>query len=266
MSRLDSAFDRFNQAQPRTQVEHWAGTDGRHRCEDVMMSHPTCQVWSAPDRVRVPGLKPSVQVSLLNGFALHLEGRELYLNSRKARALLAYLVLTPGMKDTRNRLVGLLWGETAEAKARSSLRQVIHQLRETFVPEGLPAPIADKVHVGLHSTALVTDLGSRMADTVVLTMSEFGRAVRENGNRGTDHGHGNAMMVIGGGVKGGHVYGKWPGLEEHQLNEGRDLALTTDFRSVVGEVLTRHIGVKDLAPVFPGFDNNPHKFPGLVRA
>ncbi|MGC1491805.1 MAG: hypothetical protein WA798_10540, partial [Candidatus Acidiferrum sp.] len=64
----------------------------------------------------------------------------------------------------------------------------------------------------------------------------------------------------------GHVYGKWPGLDDHQLNEGRDLALTTDFRSVVGEVLTKHIGVKDLAPVFPGFDNDPRKFPGLIRA
>jgi uncharacterized protein (DUF1501 family) len=74
------------------------------------------------------------------------------------------------------------------------------------------------------------------------------------------------MFVMGGDVKGGRVYGKWPGLDDHQLNEGRDLALTTDFRSVIGEILTRHIGVKDLATVFPGFDNNPRKFAGLVRA
>jgi uncharacterized protein (DUF1501 family) len=66
-------------------------------------------------------------------------------------------------------------------------------------------------------------------------------------------------------VKGGRVYGQWPGLAEHQLNEGRDLALTTDFRSVVGEVLAKHIGVPDLTAVFPGFDNNPRKFPGLIR-
>jgi len=73
------------------------------------------------------------------------------------------------------------------------------------------------------------------------------------------------MFVMGGDVKGGRVYGKWPGLDDHQLNEGRDLALTTDFRSVIGEILTRHIGVKDLAPVFPGFDNNPRKFTGLIK-
>jgi uncharacterized protein (DUF1501 family) len=74
------------------------------------------------------------------------------------------------------------------------------------------------------------------------------------------------MFIMGGDVKGGRVYGKWPGLDEHQLNEGRDLALTTDFRSVIGEILSKHIGVKDLAPVFPGFDNNPREFAGLIRA
>ncbi|MGB9435156.1 MAG: DUF1501 domain-containing protein [Candidatus Acidiferrum sp.] len=110
------------------------------------------------------------------------------------------------------------------------------------------------------------DMGDRMADIVVVTMSEFGRTAKENGNRGTDHGHANCMFVMGGDVKGGKVYGKWPGLNDHQLNEGRDLALTTDFRSVVGEILTKHLSVRDLAPVFPGFDNSPRKFTGLVRA
>jgi len=100
---------------------------------------------------------------------------------------------------------------------------------------------------------------------VVVTMSEFGRTARENGNRGTDHGHANCMFVMGGDVKGGRVYGKWPGLNDHQLNEGRDLALTTDFRSVVGEILTKHLTVKDLTPVFPGF-GNPSQFPGLLRS
>jgi uncharacterized protein (DUF1501 family) len=71
---------------------------------------------------------------------------------------------------------------------------------------------------------------------------------------------------MGGDVKGGQVYGKWPGLNDHQLNEGRDLALTTDFRSVVGEILTKHIGVRELNPVFPGFDNDARKFLGLIRS
>jgi uncharacterized protein (DUF1501 family) len=111
--------------------------------------------------------------------------------------------------------------------------------------------------------ALVTDLGDRMEDTVVLTMSEFGRAVGENGNRGTDHGHGNAMMVIGGGVRGGRVHGRWPGLSREHRFEGRDLAVTTDFRDVFGEIVVRHLGVADARPIFPGYDVQPKRFPGL---
>ncbi|HEV7240065.1 MAG TPA: DUF1501 domain-containing protein [Thermoanaerobaculia bacterium] len=100
--------------------------------------------------------------------------------------------------------------------------------------------------------AFAKDLGSRMSDVVLVTMSEFGRTVRENGNRGTDHGHGGVMMLLGGNVRGGQVHGKWPGLEREQLFEGRDLAVTTDFRDVFGEVLTKHLGVASLAGVFPG--------------
>jgi uncharacterized protein (DUF1501 family) len=102
--------------------------------------------------------------------------------------------------------------------------------------------------------ALVTDLGpARMQDVLVLTMSEFGRTVRQNGTLGTDHGHANAMFVIGGAVRGGKVYGQWPGLKDEQLYEGRDLALTTDFRDVFGEVASRHLGAVDLKKVFPGY-------------
>lgn len=111
--------------------------------------------------------------------------------------------------------------------------------------------------------AMVADLGDRMADTVVLTMSEFGRAVNENGNRGTDHGHGNAMLVIGGGVRGGRVYGRWPGLASEQRYEGRDLAVTTDFRDVFGEIVVRHLGVNDARTIFPGYNPQPSRFPGL---
>ena len=101
--------------------------------------------------------------------------------------------------------------------------------------------------------ALVTDLGDRMDDVLILTMSEFGRMAKENGNRGTDHGHAGALFVIGGDVKGGKVHGKWPGLAAEQLYEGRDLALTTDFRSVFSEVTARHLGATKLETIFPGF-------------
>jgi uncharacterized protein (DUF1501 family) len=101
------------------------------------------------------------------------------------------------------------------------------------------------------------DLGDLAEDTVVVTMSEFGRTARENGNRGTDHGHANVMFVMGGPVKGSKVYGQWPGLDMSQLHEGRDLALTTDFRTVLGESVYRHLGNTNLSQVFPGFAGKP---------
>jgi uncharacterized protein (DUF1501 family) len=101
--------------------------------------------------------------------------------------------------------------------------------------------------------ALATDLGKQMDDVVILTMSEFGRTVRENGNRGTDHGHANAMLLLGNSVRGGKVHGLWPGLKNEQLYEGRDLALTTDFRDVFAEVAREHLGTSDLQALFPGF-------------
>jgi len=114
-------------------------------------------------------------------------------------------------------------------------------------------------------SALVTDLGERMADVVIMTMSEFGRTARQNGNGGTDHGHATALFVIGGSVHGGKkVFGRWPGLEQEQLYEGRDLALTTDFRSVFAEVVARHMGAQKLDSVFPGFRAEPGSWLGLI--
>ncbi len=112
------------------------------------------------------------------------------------------------------------------------------------------------------------DLGERMADVLVLTMTEFGRTAHENGNRGTDHGHASAMFVLGGPVKGGKVYGEWPGLAPGQLYQGRDLALTTDFRDVFAEVAVRHLGA-DLggagaSAIFPGFRVSPSRFRGFL--
>jgi uncharacterized protein (DUF1501 family) len=117
---------------------------------------------------------------------------------------------------------------------------------------------------GAGISALVADLGQRMDDVVILTMSEFGRTARENGNRGTDHGHANAMFVIGNSVRGGKVYGQWPGLKSDQLYEGRDLALTTDFRDVFSEMAHRHLGSKSLQTIFPSYTANVAKFRGIV--
>ncbi len=108
------------------------------------------------------------------------------------------------------------------------------------------------------------DMGDAAGNVTLVTMSEFGRTARENGTGGTDHGHANAMFVLGGQVKGGKVYGKWPGLDDGQLNEGRDLALTTDYRQVLGEVVTRTLGAENLETVFPGARLNRAGFLKLV--
>jgi len=138
---------------------------------------------------------------------------------------------------------------------------------DTHVNEVGPKPSVGQLanllnDFGQSLAAFYQDLGDRMTDVSVVTMSEFGRTAKENGNRGTDHGHANVMFAFGGGIKGGKVYGEWPGLAEEQLYENRDLNLTTDFRDVLGELVTRHLGNRQVGGVFPGYDQP--KFRGLV--
>lgn len=114
-------------------------------------------------------------------------------------------------------------------------------------------------------SALVSDLGDRMEDVTVLTCSEFGRTVRQNGTGGTDHGHAGAMFVVSGSLGSSQkVYGRWPGLAREQLYEGRDLALTTDFRAVFSEVATRHLGQGRIAQVFPGYSGGRNDWLGIL--
>ena len=118
---------------------------------------------------------------------------------------------------------------------------------------------------GMTLGAFAKDLGNRMADVVVLTMSEFGRTVAENGNRGTDHGRATAMMVLGGNARGGNVLGNWPTLDPAKREDGRDLAVTTDFRDLFGEVLTKHLGTANLEAVFPQHNSDTRRWIGAIR-
>jgi len=119
--------------------------------------------------------------------------------------------------------------------------------------------------LGQGIAAFRQDMGDRMEDVVFVSMSEFGRTAHENGDRGTDHGHANCMFVMGGEVTGGKVYTRWPGLSEGQLHQGRDLAVTTDYRSVLGEIISKHLGDGNLNKVFPGYANDPREFLGLLK-
>ncbi len=111
--------------------------------------------------------------------------------------------------------------------------------------------------------AFYTDLGTRTARITIVTMSEFGRRAEENGTRGTDHGHGSCWLVLGGGINGGRVYGTWPGLRADQLADG-DLAVTTDFRNVLGEIVVRRLANPSVATVFPGLGTP--QYPGLAKS
>ncbi|HEX2092067.1 MAG TPA: DUF1501 domain-containing protein, partial [Longimicrobiaceae bacterium] len=133
-----------------------------------------------------------------------------------------------------------------------------------FAQGGANGQLARRLgELGQGLRALHDDLGERMEDVVILTMSEFGRTVAENGSGGTDQGHANCMLVLGGETRGGKVYGDWPGLERETLYEGRDLAVTTDFRDVFAEVAARHRGARELERVFPGYDVDPGRFRGV---
>jgi uncharacterized protein (DUF1501 family) len=113
--------------------------------------------------------------------------------------------------------------------------------------------------------ALVADLGDRMEDVVILTCSEFGRTVRQNGTGGTDHGHAGAMFVMSGSLRSAQkVHGRWPGLAPDQLYEGRDLALTTDFRAVFSEIASKHLGAKELPKIFPGYGGFEKEWLGVL--
>ncbi|HEX9580071.1 MAG TPA: DUF1501 domain-containing protein [Gemmatimonadales bacterium] len=125
---------------------------------------------------------------------------------------------------------------------------------DTHVNQGATAgPLALRLaDLGGSLAAFANDLGERLADVVILTMSEFGRTVAENGAGGTDHGRATAMLILGGAVNGGRVLGDWPGIDPFARFPGRDLEVTTDFRDVFGEVLVRHLGATNLGAIFPG--------------
>jgi uncharacterized protein (DUF1501 family) len=131
---------------------------------------------------------------------------------------------------------------------------------------GVQGQLANRLrHLGGALFAFHRDLGDRVRDVTLVTLTEFGRTVRENGTRGTDHGHASVSFVMGGEVRGGRVHGRWPGLMPDRLHDGRDLAITTDFRDLLGELLAGHLGARDLSRVFPAHRPDTARFPGVLR-
>ena len=189
---------------------------------------------------------------------LHGTGRETFEAVRMLRAAdVARIQPAPGAEYPAGRLSQALRQIAQLIKADVGLEVAFADVGgwDTHVAQGAErGQLANRLReFAAALAAFARDLGDRLTDVVVLTMSEFGRTVAENGNRGTDHGHATSMVVLGGGVRGGRVYGRWPGLERERLFEGRDLAVTTDFRALFHEVAVRHLGVPAAAGLFPGW-------------
>jgi uncharacterized protein (DUF1501 family) len=215
-----------------------------------------------------PRLEPYGQPSLQKGFELLYEqGVRDLLHGTGRETFEAVKMLK---RAGATRIAPANGADYGRSRFGQSLRQIAQLIRadvglevafadvggwDTHVAQGAEqGQLANRLRdFGQGLAAFAQDLGDRMADVVVLTMSEFGRTVTENGNRGTDHGHATAMMVLGGGVRGGKVYGRWPGLAPERLFEGRDLAVTTDFRALFSEVAGRHLGIARPAELFPGW-------------
>ena len=167
--------------------------------------------------------------------------------------------------DSMRQIAQLIKADVGVEVAFADLGGWDHHVNETG-PRASVGQLANRLdEFGASLSAFYRDLGDRMEDVVVVTMSEFGRTAKENGNRGTDHGHANAMFVMGGPVKGGKVYGKWPGLAPEQLYEERDLALTTDFRDILSEAVRSHLGNTSLKSVFPNYVASPEKFRNYLK-
>jgi len=167
--------------------------------------------------------------------------------------------------DSLRQIAQLIKADVGVEVAFADLGGWDHHVQETG-PKASVGQLANRLtEFGGSLAAFYRDLGDRMEDVVVVTMSEFGRAAKENGDRGTDHGHANAMFVMGGPVQGGKVYGQWPGLAVEQLYERRDLALTTDFRDVLSEAVCSHLGNRQIGKVFPGYAGSADKFKGYMK-
>ena len=265
----------------------------RGTCEECATHSPFRAVAMTPQTPRIlEGPSPTIAMNNLDEFTIRTDGSEVERIEALYRTGTADIVHAAGgemfeaIKVLKSANPQRYVPENNADYPRSPFGQHLKQIAQLIKADvGLEIAFADvggwDTHVnqggatgqlagrlddfGKSIAALVADLGDRMADVVIMTMSEFGRTVRQNGNAGTDHGHASALFVIGGSVHGGkRVFGKWPGLEPEQLYEGRDLALTTDFRSVFSEVAAKHLGAGKTEAIFPGFSSGRDAWLGIV--
>jgi uncharacterized protein (DUF1501 family) len=234
-----------------------SGTPGVKTTRDGFLARALAARRGDASPLRAVAIAPSTPRILAGSNALSTEDVDRFARSRAVELFAAQYPGTFEAMDVLRKLppAGVAYPRNPLGEALSQIARLIRGgvgLELAFAESGgwdthagQDAPLARNLAGFAEAiAAFARDLGSRMSDVTLVTTSEFGRTVRENGNRGTDHGHGTVMLVLGGAARGRKVHGKWPGLEREQLFEGRDLAVTTDFRDVFAEVLG--------ANVFPG--------------
>lgn len=215
--------------------------------------------------------RPEIQVAFDRMYAGDDPIARAYHEGREAReALLADMTVIDQEQQMANNGAPSAIGFAADAKRLASLMAADPAIQiaflslggwDTHVNQGAgQGPLARNLRaLGEGLAALASGLGPVFDDTAIVVMSEFGRTVHENGNNGTDHGYGNTMWLMGGQLAGGRFYGQWPGLADSRLYQGRDLAVTTDYRQVASAVLAQHLGLaaSPLARIFPAYTGAP---------
>ncbi|MBE9042995.1 DUF1501 domain-containing protein [Pleurocapsales cyanobacterium LEGE 10410] len=210
----------------------------------------------------IPTDRPLVHQAFSNLYSGTDTLSKAYQNGRKAREIVLTDLTQEMMSASRGAKSANAFVDDAAEVAKLMVGNAKTQLAfmqvggwDTHINQN---PVFDRLLPSLAEglVTLTQGLEPILADTVIVVMSEFGRTVRENGNKGTDHGYGNAMWLLGGAIRGGNVYGQWQGLSQSKLNENRDLPVTTDFREVLSLILQQHLSLDDesLSRVFPGYE------------
>ncbi len=284
-STEDGWLNRHLQAAPLRSEAQPAGTAGPLRAVSMTPTLPRALQGRAPAvamaRLREFGLRPGAGEQAARGFEdMYSAAVRDTLHDTSEEAFGAMAALKAANPSRLGAAAGVRYPRGPLGEALLQVAQLVKSdlgVEVAFVETGgwdhhaaeggASGQLAGRLReLGSALAAFEADLGQRADDVVLVTLTEFGRTVRENGNRGTDHGHGSVAFVLGGRVRGGRVHGRWPGLATSQLHEGRDLAVTTDFRDLLGELLVLHLGASDLRAVFPGHAVEASRFPGVMRA
>jgi len=239
------------------------------RLPRALQGAPDALAFASLDQLRLrplaggkgPRAREQAQAAFEAMYAAQPDGKPVATSGKEAFAVLQLLqrkLPAPGAEYPNGPVAGALRQLAQLIKADVGLRVGCADAGGWDTHTAQAGQLANNLRrLGEALAAFVRDLGPRAADVVLVAATEFGRTVRQNGTNGTDHGHASVAFLLGGGVRGGRVHGRWPGLREDELCEGRDLAVTTDLRCVLAAAAAAQLGARDVGKLFPGFSGQP---------